>query len=288
MLAPKVAGAWNLHQLTQALSLDFFVLYSSVASLLGSPGQGNYAAANAYLDALAHHRRSRGQPGLSINWGAWSEVGAAARQGVLAQAADRGLGVIDPAAGLAALERVIGLGQAQVAVLPADWPRLAQQSGKTPAFLNRLVRPRKSREAAELLPARMQAAAPAERPELLVEHVQRQVARVLGRDAGPLPDRRSGFFELGMDSLMAVELRSLLQADLGELSLSASAVFDHPTAEALAAHLAEKLPDLAAVAPATSSALVGLAAELEQLSADELLRLMDREVSGILGKDGQP
>ena len=110
VLAPKVEGAWNLHRLTQTAPLDFFVLFSSAAALLGSPGQANHAAANAFLDALAHHRRALGLPAVSINWGVWSGWGVAADRGVGARAAVQGMGSFTPEEGLHVLERVLGGG----------------------------------------------------------------------------------------------------------------------------------------------------------------------------------
>ncbi|MGE3806112.1 MAG: SDR family NAD(P)-dependent oxidoreductase, partial [Gemmataceae bacterium] len=242
VLAAKVAGSWHLHRLTEGLALDFFVLYSSAAGLLGPSGQGNHAAANAFLDALAQHRQAQGLPGISIDWGAWSEVGAAVRRGVVEQASEGGLGVIDPDSGLAALERVLELGHAQVCVMPADWTRLRRQSSPS-SLLRRLTSEsraaRKHREESQdsSWSTRLRAAAPGERAELLVDFVQGQVARVLGLQPGQLPDRGTGFFELGMDSLMAVELRNRLQADLGGRALSSTVVFDHPTVDDLAHHL---------------------------------------------------
>ena len=108
VLAPKVQGGWNLHRLTRDLPLDFFVLFSSTASLLGPPGQGNYAAANAFLDALAHYRHGLGLPALSINWSAWSEVGAAAGREVGEQVAHWGAERIQPHQGLTVLEQLLG------------------------------------------------------------------------------------------------------------------------------------------------------------------------------------
>jgi len=139
VMAPKVAGAWNLHELTRSRPLDLFVMYSSAASLVGSPGQGNYAAANAFLDALAHHRRALGLPGLSINWGGWAEVGMAAeldrRHGGARDAA--GVGRIDPVHGLMTLERLLGQGLPQAGVLPIDWSTFFEPfpAGLEPAWL---------------------------------------------------------------------------------------------------------------------------------------------------------
>ena len=123
VMQPKVAGAWNLHRATSSLPLDFFVLFSSAASLMGSAGQGNYAAANAFLDALAHYRRRAGLPGVSINWSAWSQAGMAAAAGQHhRRLSARGLSEIAPQAGLAVLSRLAGpTTGAQVAVLPIDW-----------------------------------------------------------------------------------------------------------------------------------------------------------------------
>jgi NADPH:quinone reductase-like Zn-dependent oxidoreductase/SAM-dependent methyltransferase len=292
VLAAKVAGAWYLHRLTQAMPLDFFILYSSAAALLGPAGQGNHAAANAFLDALASYRQARGLPGMSINWGAWSEVGAAARRGVLERAADRGMGVINPESGLVALERILGLGKAQVGVLPADWSRLRRQGAVSP-LLSRLVnegrpgaRGRGERERASDWPGRIKAAAPGERLQLLVGYLQGLVGRVLGLGAGQLPEQRTGFFELGMDSLMAVELRNRLQADLGGLTLSATVVFDHPTVEALAKHLATTLGGELVAAPVGNGALDDRTENLDQLDADELLERMDMKATRLLGKAG--
>ena len=105
VFAPKVQGAWQLHTLTCHLPLDFFVMFSSTASLMGSPGQGNYAAANSFMDVLAHHRRSLGLPATSINWGGWAEIGLAARHRVDERVALQGMGLILPAHGLAILIR---------------------------------------------------------------------------------------------------------------------------------------------------------------------------------------
>nr|QEO74256.1 Beta-ketoacyl synthase [uncultured bacterium] len=128
VLAPKMLGGWHLHQLTREQPLDFFVLYSSMVSLLGSPGQANHAAANAFLDALAHHRRGLGLPALSINWGVWSEIGAAVRHQAVRRVKTQGIGMIDPRQGTQILQHLLSRESAQVGVAPIDWGLLAQRS----------------------------------------------------------------------------------------------------------------------------------------------------------------
>ncbi|WP_246844564.1 SDR family NAD(P)-dependent oxidoreductase, partial [Hydrocoleum sp. CS-953] len=140
--APKVAGTWNLHKLTKDIPLDFFVCFSSIASILGSPGQSNYAAANAFMDAVAQYRRNLGLPGLSINWGPWANIGIAARMGAQQQSRlqSQGLQGIKTEQGLQALEEVLATQESQIAIFNIDWPQLLSQLGAaTPAFLSEIA-----------------------------------------------------------------------------------------------------------------------------------------------------
>ncbi|MEO0408852.1 MAG: SDR family NAD(P)-dependent oxidoreductase, partial [Cyanobacteria bacterium P01_A01_bin.135] len=260
VLAPKVYGAWHLHQLTQDQPLDFFVLFSSAASLLGSPGQGSHVAANAFLDALAHHRQSQGLPALSINWGAWSGVGAAAERNVDQQMQSRGVGAIAPDRGLEIFSRLLANPtHTQVGVIPIRWSQFLQQGRadvSTDAFFERFVTQATSDAAAPdaatdpaLDPAkpaawRSQLEELPERQRLgfLTTTLQQEVARVLGRSATQLPDPHLGFFDMGLDSLMAVELKNRLDTQLG-LSVSSTAIFEHPNIAALAAHLRALMQD---------------------------------------------
>jgi NAD(P)-dependent dehydrogenase (short-subunit alcohol dehydrogenase family)/acyl carrier protein len=241
VLAPKLQGAWNLHVLTQGLDLDFFVLFSSVASLLGSPGQANHAAANAFLDAFVHHRRQQGLPALSINWGVWSEIGAAADLARKIQAGQgrAGMGVIAPAAGIATFAYLLAQPQAQVGVVPIQWPLWPQESA--PAFYYEFVHASAhfgslSSAAAAPLPLLQQLAEALEdeRKELLMGHIQEMLAKVLGLST--LPATYLGFTDLGMDSLMGIELRRRLERSL-QLSLRSTLAFEYPTVEALAEYL---------------------------------------------------
>jgi NAD(P)-dependent dehydrogenase (short-subunit alcohol dehydrogenase family)/acyl carrier protein len=224
VLAPKVLGAWNLHHLTGDLPLDFFVVFSSVASILGSPGQANYAAANAFLDGLAHDRRSRGLPCLSINWGPWAEVGMAARTSSPHGVASRVMHPLAPALALGALERLFEKsGPAQAVAISVDWTQLARSfNGQQPlAIISDLIREKarpaaakQAREAGPRLSSQeLLAATPPRRHAMLLAHVQKSLAQVMALDAPEL-DPEESMSNLGLDSLMALELQHSLEESL--------------------------------------------------------------------------
>ena len=246
VFAPKVAGAVHLHELTRARALDAFVLFSSVASLLGWPGQGNYAAANAFLDALAHHRRELGLPGLSVNWGAWSGGGMAAtrERSDKDRFARRGLLLMDSERALAALIDAHRLGRAQVGILALDFGAFSAAGGApgTRLMLSDLAdtAPANVEHAAAAAPRDLGAevaAAPASRRRAIVAaRVREQALRTLGLASDFPLDSRQGLRDVGLDSLMAVELRNALQQLAGQ-PLPSTLLFDFPTVEALSAHL---------------------------------------------------
>ncbi len=262
VMAPKVAGAWNLHQLTQAVDLDHFVCFSSMAALVGSPGQGSYAAANAFLDAIAHHRASLGLPALSLDWGPWAEVGMAARLGEQQQRrfAAQGLTAIPVETGLALLEDAMGQGQPQIGILPVDRTVASSPLSGSTSLLKGLkpIRP-DSPGATEFLNQLIHSS---DRVALLATHLQAQLAKVMGFSAPNQIDPNERFGDLGMDSLMAVEFSNRLQKSLGR-PVPQTQAFDYPTVNALAAHLATTLDLPAAPLPSapTPSASEPLASE---------------------------
>ncbi len=227
VLQPKMVGGWLLHHLLEDAPLDFFVLFSSAGSLLGQAGQGNYAAANAFLDALAHHRRAQGQPALTINWGAWGNLGFADTPGgkrLAARLAILGITSMAPEQALEVLQRLLGQGAIQVVAVPVDWQQYRESypAGSEPPLLSQLaieeaeVRQQTDRpgEKSGLTSAALLAAEPGERHELLQSYLSAQVARVLGLAAAKL-DLQQPLSNLGLDSLMAVELRNRIAIDLG-------------------------------------------------------------------------
>jgi acyl carrier protein len=288
--AAKVVGGWHLHELTRELPLDFFVLFSSTASLLGHPGQSNYAAANAFLDALAHYRRAQGLPALSINWGPWEGIGLAARTGLLDRTRGQGVTGIDPAAGMKALEFLLRAGTVQAAVLPVDWPTLIRSfpAGQQPPLVRSFADPTRLaetavRESAEpALLSRLAAAPPHMSWGIVLEYVIREACQVLGLDRAAGIDEQQGLRDLGLDSLMALELRNRLQHDVGR-QLRATLALDCPSIDAIARHLAT---DVLGVQPPVKSSepddsgpddvLMGI----EQLSDDEVERMFASKVRG--------
>ena len=255
VMRPKVMGAWNLHQLTQSLDLDHFVCFSSMASLMGSPGQGNYAAANAFLDALAHYRRSMGLPALSLNWGPWAETGMAAQLDTSSQNrfATQGFTPIPPETGLHLLADMMWQSPPQVGVIPVDWSAfIAQGIGGTSPFLE-TVRQQSSpptplpggegRKNSQILQELAQTQE-GDRPTRLATYLQSQLAKVMGFSSPDLIDPDSQFGDLGMDSLMAVEFSNRLQSNLG-CPVPQTLTFDYPTINTLAQYLVNtQLPDL--------------------------------------------
>ncbi|MBN1991919.1 MAG: SDR family NAD(P)-dependent oxidoreductase [Anaerolineae bacterium] len=246
VMAPKVAGAWNLHTLTQHLPLDFFVCFSSMAGLLGSPGQGNYAAANTFMDALMHHRRRLGLPGLSINWGPWANVGMLADLSAHNQArlTAQGITAFAPAQGKQAMDTLLRQNTPQIGILNINWSKFLAQFSAMPAipFIETLARNVAITPSPKSLDLRqtLQATPAAERPAVLIDYLCAQLARVLGLSSAEQIEPRQRFFELGLDSLMAIELRNQFENSLGQ-TLPATVLFDQPTVEALAHYLAQNL-----------------------------------------------
>ncbi|NEP57200.1 MAG: SDR family NAD(P)-dependent oxidoreductase [Symploca sp. SIO2G7] len=236
VMASKVQGSWYLHKLTQNYSLDFFVLFSSVASLFGSPGQVNHSAANAFLDGLAHYRRSIGLPGLSIHWGPVAEVGEAAERGADLKAQQQGMEAISPTQVIAALELLISGSNTEVGVVPIDWSIWKDRVAES-LFLQdwKSTISASDSSKSEFLQY-FEAAVPSARRDLLVAHVSRLVVDILGLATSQEIDLRQGLFDLGMDSLTAIELRSRLQKSLG-FSVSSNVVFNYPTIEELVNYL---------------------------------------------------
>jgi len=284
VLRPKVDGAWNLHVLTQAANLDFFVLFSSAASLLGNPGQSNYAAANAFLDTLARFRRARAMTGLSINWGIWSGVGRVAEGQLETILKATGVGRITPEEGLKALERLLSHTSPQVAMIPIHWPDFLHRADNW-RFIDdfREISTKKAESTSTFIETLRKAPA-RDRRSLLLNHVRSQVDQVL---CIKTTGTKQGFFEMGMDSLTSVELKNRLQTTLG-CKLPSTVAFEFPTIEALVDYLAkENLASLfvsgQGAAPELSLTEVGADADklVEQLSEEEVNRLMDERLETI-------
>ncbi|OCB21630.1 type I polyketide synthase [Mycobacterium intracellulare] len=243
-LLPKAIGAYHLDRLTKDDELDFFIVSSSVSSLFGSPGQSNYATANALLDGLVAQRRAQGLPATGVNFGPWAQGGMASSEAATANISAQGLIPLEPSAALGALAEVVANGTGQATVLKANWQRAAKVLGSSRPPILDLVLPSAAGEVtgdSELLKQLMEIPVP-QRAGFVTEFLQREVQNFL-RLASP-PAASSRFLDLGTDSLMAIELRNRLHSQFGgKFTINATAVFDYPTIGGLAEYLVAQLPD---------------------------------------------
>ena len=243
-LAPKSFGAWHLHRHTKNDDLEFFIVYSSGTSVLGAPGQANYATANAMLDGLVCHRKAQGLPATSINWGPWANGGMADSEAARTNLGARGLIPLEPGAALNALGEVVAHGIGQAIALKANWQRAAKLLGTARPPILDLMLPSAGSAAQgdSAMLRRLYDVPAAQRGAFVTEHLQSELQQILGF-AQP-PGAASRFLELGMDSLMAVELRNRLLGQFGSaFTINATAVFDYPTVESLAEYLAAQMPE---------------------------------------------
>lgn len=261
VLRAKVDGAWHLHELTQGLNLSAFVTFSSMAGIVGAPGQGNYAAANSFLDALAAHRRARGLPGLSVAWGMWEETSTMTRHlgdRDKARMSRAGLSALSTRQALELLDAALPTEHPMVVATRLDRAALAHHSDTLPPVLSQLAtRPaRRVLEHTDMvsltgLRARLEGMTAEQRHGELVELVCSNAATVLGHSSADV-NADDAFGDLGFDSLTAVELRNRLKIATG-LTLSPTVIFDHPTPGALAEQLGTQLAGSAPGATATAA-----------------------------------
>lgn len=284
----KTLGAWNLHRLTAPLDLDFFIAFASIASVWGARLQAHYAAGSAFLDALAHHRRARGLPALSVDWGPWAEGGMTTPE---AATLLRRIGVetLAPADALRALSRLHASGLAQAALARVDWRRFTEsyEAVGQRSLLERLAT-RDDPPAAGPAPlvARLAGLDPAGRAEQVEVFLRAELGRVLELPDPAAVERDQGFFALGMDSLTALEFRRRLEAALGR-ALPAGLVFEQPDLAALTRFVLRQVqPGDEGVAgagadEAARGELISALDDLERLSEDEAAEALRRTLAGI-------
>jgi NADPH:quinone reductase-like Zn-dependent oxidoreductase/SAM-dependent methyltransferase/NADP-dependent 3-hydroxy acid dehydrogenase YdfG len=317
VLGPKMDGSWHLHQQTRDRSLDFFLLFSSVASILGAPGQANHAAANAFEDALAQVRRADGLPAISINWGAWSELGSAIREDLEQRRARLGVGTLAPSEAIALLERIIRQNPVQIAAARMDWKKFVAGRPVAAARLAEMVRRQAERQTshrderrtalaerpsasgqtesqvdgqapvATSLLAQLAATPETQRWDALRDHLEAIARTVLGFSAGRRIDPQQPLQQLGLDSLMAVEFRNTLAASI-ERPLPATLLFSYPAVDDIATHVGRDLLGWSDGSPASAAAAAASASTdgaqvlgaIEDLSDEEVDRLFAQQLKG--------
>jgi acyl transferase domain-containing protein len=268
VMAPKIAGAWNLHLATIGASLDFFVLFSSAAALLGSPGQSGYAAANAFLDSLARYRHARGLPATSLAWGPWAEAGMTAMS---PRAADGDVvRRMPPAEAIAWMERALGLSRAYIAIVDVSFARWDVPHGTPTALVSELLPKRTIKPALPTLSAEGLTSAPAaERPAILARTLRAELARVLQTSPESI-DPQASITTLGLDSLMSIELKNRVETGLG-VTLPIVDLLKGPSLAGLAENILARLAQSTEVMKITPA-----------VAREELADLDDQQVEALL------
>jgi myxalamid-type polyketide synthase MxaC len=280
VLKAKVAGSWLLHRLTQNLNPDFFVLFSSSSAILGSAGLGHYAAANHFLDTLAHIRRGLNLPALSINWGWWSGAGIATAD-LEQQFRQIGQKAMPAEEALQALECYVCSETTQVLIASIDWSKFKpvyEAKRKRPLIEQIEVREEGQQKSGPLFAEHLFSVPASQRMEILQSHVRDQVAHVLGFSPADRIDPQQGFFSIGMDSVMAVQLRIRLETSLGQ-TLPSTLAFEYPTIELMSEYLAGEVLKLNGNVSTRSNEDTIHIGTSQMLSEEELLSKLDDELA---------
>ena len=293
VMSPKIEGTWNLHELTQNYSLDFCVFFSSVASLLGSPGQSNYAAANQFMDSLAHYRHLQGKPALSINWGPWAEGGMASelQQSQQEKLQKQGINFIPVRQGLKALERLINSNRGKLGVLSIDWHIFAKYSQKRalPILLDILSsfdgfsynKENKSFLEKDWL-TQIESASPEDRLDVVTNYLRQKISQAL-KLAPEQIILNSSLNMMGMDSLMAMELRNRVKTDL-KIDISVSQVMAGQNIVEIASYLEEKLFSSTVQGNQEETPNLTMETATEEEILENIAELSDEDVDSLLSK----
>ncbi len=232
----KIYGAWNLHQLTKHLPLDFFVMFSSAAAILGNQGQSNYAAANAFLDSLAHQRHQQGLVATTINWGPWAQGGmASSTKDIQKNLSRQGFKPLKTVEALELMTRIISAKVTQMAVMPCNWQQYSEQMVDKTLFAD-LIQKSIKPALVEDFAIKLKQAEPTAQHELLLNFVSDTAKQVLGTEL----DKKASLMEQGMDSLLTVDMRNLLSKGLS-ISLPVSILFNYPSINKLVDYLATEV-----------------------------------------------
>jgi acyl transferase domain-containing protein/acyl carrier protein len=282
VMAAKVYGAWNLHQYTVHKELDFFVMFSSAASILGNPGQSNYAAANAFLDGLAHYRRHHGLVATTINWGPWAQGGMALSTTTIQEnLSKQGFKSLNTTDALALMEKIVSANVIQMGVMPCDWQKYAAQAADKVLFAN-LIQKQTDKPAKSLAKLSLKlekAGGYAEKHTFLSKFVREIAQQVLGIDSSQGLDANKSLMEQGLDSLQAVEMRNRLGKGL-ETTLSVSLLFNYSSINKLVEYLAKQVLELESEPPKTQETKDAKESfdYIDELSDADLADLINREM----------